>query len=58
MGKPIIVLKSLLMAACAVTIFGVITWQLRRLDTFIPLDLPPWVAVGGLVLRGCLRRGH
>ncbi len=48
MRKLVIALKSLLMAACAVAIFGVITWGLRRLDPFIPLELPAWVAVGGI----------
>jgi protein-S-isoprenylcysteine O-methyltransferase Ste14 len=50
MRNLVIALKSLLMAACAVGILGVVTWQLRRLDPFLPLDLPPWVAVCGLAL--------
>ncbi len=50
MQKLVVVLKSLFMAGCAIGIFGTITWQLRRLDAFIPLDLPPWMAVGGILL--------
>jgi len=50
MRALVALLKTLLMAACAVTLFGVITWQLRRLDSFIPVTLPPWVVVGGTVL--------
>ena len=50
MRKLVIALKSLLMAACAVALFGVITWQLRRLDPFIPIALPDWTAVVGLAL--------
>ena len=30
------------MAACAIVIFGVITWQLRALDEYIPVRLPGW----------------
>ena len=50
MQSLIVLLKTLFMAACAITIFGVITWQLQRLDPFIPVTLPPWMAVGGVVL--------
>jgi protein-S-isoprenylcysteine O-methyltransferase Ste14 len=50
MRSLVVVLKSLLMAACAVSLFGVVTWQLRRLDPLIPVALPPWVAAGGLAL--------
>lgn len=50
MRKLLVVLKSLLMAGCAVGIFGAITWQLPYLDALIPLDLPPWMAVGGVLL--------
>ena len=50
MRALVVTLKSLFMAACAVLIFGVITWQLRRLDAFIPVIMPPWVAVGGIIL--------
>ena len=50
MRKLVITMKSLVMAACAVAIFGVIIWQLRRLDPLIPLDLPPWLAVGGILV--------
>jgi len=50
MRKVVILLKSLFMASCATLIFGVITWQLRRLDSFIPVSLPPWMAVGGIIL--------
>ena len=50
MKKLVVLLKSLFAAACAVTIFGTITWQLRRLDSFIPVTLPPWMVIGGIVL--------
>ncbi len=50
MQKLVVVLKSLLMAGCAAALFGTITWQLRRLDDFIPLALPPWMSVGGILL--------
>ena len=50
MRKLVVVLKSLFMAACAVVIFGLITWQVRRLDPLISVTLPPWMAVGGVIL--------
>lgn len=50
MRKVTIVLKSLFMASCAAIVFGVITWQLRRLDPFVPVSLRPWMAVGGIIL--------
>lgn len=50
MRKVVILLKSLFMASCATLIFGVITWQLQRLDSFVPVSLPPWMAVGGIIL--------
>ncbi|MBX9583553.1 MAG: isoprenylcysteine carboxylmethyltransferase family protein [Gemmataceae bacterium] len=50
MRKLTILLKSLFMAACAVALFGTITWQLRRIDPLVPVTLPPWVSVGGVVL--------
>jgi protein-S-isoprenylcysteine O-methyltransferase Ste14 len=37
------------MAACAIALFGTITWQLRRIDPLLPVSLPPWVSVGGIV---------
>ncbi len=46
----VVILKSLLMAGCAVTLFGVVTWQLRRLDPLVPLELPPWLAVFGVLV--------
>jgi protein-S-isoprenylcysteine O-methyltransferase Ste14 len=46
----VVLFKTLLMAACASTLFGIITWQLRRLDSLIPVTLPPWIAVGGVIL--------
>lgn len=50
MRKVVILLKSLFAASCATLIFGVITWQLRRLDSFFPVSLPSWMAVGGVIL--------
>src|SRR5258706_2263296 len=38
------------MAACAVVIFGAITRQIQRFDPLISVTLPPWMAVGGVVL--------
>ena len=50
MQKLVVLFKTLFMAACAVVIFGAITWQLRRLDPFIPVSLPHWMTVGGILL--------
>jgi protein-S-isoprenylcysteine O-methyltransferase Ste14 len=50
MRHVIVVLKTLFMAACAVVIFGFITRQLRGLDQYVPVSLPSWMAVGGIVL--------
>jgi protein-S-isoprenylcysteine O-methyltransferase Ste14 len=50
MQRLVILLKILFMAACAVAIFGSITRQLQRLDPFIPVTLPPWMPVGGIIL--------
>jgi protein-S-isoprenylcysteine O-methyltransferase Ste14 len=52
MRQLMLLLKTVFMAACAIVIFGVITRQLRRLDQFIPVSLPSWMAVGGGVLLG------
>ena len=52
MRQLTVLLKTLFMAACAIVIFGVITRQLRGLDQFIPVTLPSWMAVGGIVLMG------
>ena len=45
-----IVLKCLVMAGCAVAIFGVVTRELQKLDALIPIALPAWVSVVGLVV--------
>ncbi len=50
MRHLLVVGKTLFSAACAVLIFGFITRHLRALDPFIPLVLPPWVAVAGVIL--------
>ena len=52
MRQLIVVLKTLFMAACAIALFGVTTWQLRGLDRFIPVSLPSWMTVVGIVLMG------
>jgi len=52
MRKLVILLKTLFPAACAVIIFSVITRQIKPLDQFIPVSLPPWMAVGGILLMG------
>lgn len=52
MRHIILLLKTLLGPVCAVIVFGVITWQLKHLDPFIPVSLPAWMAVGGIVLIG------
>lgn len=52
MRSGIVLLKTLFMATCAVIIFGFITRYVRTLDQFIPVQLPSWMAVGGLVLIG------
>src|SRR5579884_2711729 len=46
----VIALKSLLMAACAAALFGVITLQVQRLDPLMPIAVPDWVGVAGLAL--------
>src|SRR6516162_7360979 len=38
------------MAACAAGLIGTITWQLRRIDQLIPVSLPPWASLGGIIL--------
>ena len=38
------------MAACAAALIGTIAWQLRRIDQLIPVSLPPWASVGGIIL--------
>jgi len=48
----IVLLKTLFMAACAIIVFGAITRKLRGLDHFIPVSLPSWTAVAGIVLMG------
>ena len=50
MQRLVVLLKTMFMAACAIAIFGPITWQLRHQDPLIPVTLPPWMAVGGIVL--------
>jgi protein-S-isoprenylcysteine O-methyltransferase Ste14 len=52
MRQVIVLLKTLFMAVCAVVIFGAITRQLRGFDQFIPVTLPSWMAVGGIILMG------
>jgi protein-S-isoprenylcysteine O-methyltransferase Ste14 len=51
--KPVrqlmMILKTLFMAACAIVIFGPITQQLRKLDQFIPVNFPSWIARAGVV---------
>jgi protein-S-isoprenylcysteine O-methyltransferase Ste14 len=44
-----ILLKALFPAVCAVVIFGFTTWELRKLDPYIPFGLPP-LTVAGLAL--------
>jgi protein-S-isoprenylcysteine O-methyltransferase Ste14 len=46
----VLLLKTLFPAICAVVAFGLITWQLRALDRYIPLVLPAWLIVVGIVL--------
>jgi protein-S-isoprenylcysteine O-methyltransferase Ste14 len=50
MRQLIVLLKTLFMAGCAIVIFGAITRQLRGLDRYIPVSLPSWMAVPGIVL--------
>ena len=50
MRQLVVAGKALFMAACAIVIFGYLTRAVRPLDLFIPLTLPPWVPVAGLVL--------
>ncbi|MGA8576316.1 MAG: isoprenylcysteine carboxylmethyltransferase family protein [Candidatus Cybelea sp.] len=49
--KPITLLfKTAFPAACAIVLFGLITWQLRRLDPYIPIAFPAWMVLAGIVL--------
>jgi hypothetical protein len=50
MAKLVVVLKSLLMATCAVAIFGALTWQLRRLDAKRKRDIVSYGPVSHHVL--------
>ncbi len=50
MSKVVVALKSVFMAGSAVVIFGFISSQVRRLDPFIPITLPAWMAIVGIVL--------
>lgn len=50
MQKLMILFKTLFMAACAIVIFGFITEQFRRIDPFMPITLPPWMTLFGIVL--------
>lgn len=50
MRQLVALLKTLFMAGCASTIFGATTRELRNLDRFIPLVLPPWMADTGIFL--------
>jgi protein-S-isoprenylcysteine O-methyltransferase Ste14 len=42
--------KTLFPAACAVAVFGLVTWQFRRFDNYFPIAFPPWMAFVGIVL--------
>lgn len=44
--------KTLFPAACAIALFGLITWQLRALDRYLPVVLPAWFSFVGIVLMG------
>jgi protein-S-isoprenylcysteine O-methyltransferase Ste14 len=46
----VLLLKTLFPAVCAVVVFGLITWQLRALNRYIPLVLPAWSIAVGIVL--------
>lgn len=50
MRQLVVFAKAIFMASCAVLIFGFITRSLRPLDALVPLTLPSWVSVAGLVL--------
>jgi protein-S-isoprenylcysteine O-methyltransferase Ste14 len=50
MQRLVVLIKTLFMAACAILIFGFITWQVLRLDPFLPITLPTWMAVAGIIL--------
>ena len=52
MRQVILLVKTLFPAACAILIFGLITWQLRALDRYIPLALPSWTQLPGILLMG------
>jgi protein-S-isoprenylcysteine O-methyltransferase Ste14 len=46
----VLLLKTLFPAVCAVVTLGLITWQLHAIDRYIPLVLPAWLIVVGIVL--------
>jgi protein-S-isoprenylcysteine O-methyltransferase Ste14 len=43
-----LLLRILFPPFCAIVVFGLITWQLRRLDTYVPFALPPWLTFVGI----------
>jgi protein-S-isoprenylcysteine O-methyltransferase Ste14 len=43
-----LLLRILFPPFCAIVVFGLITWQLRRLDAYIPFTLPAWVTPVGI----------
>lgn len=43
-------IKTLFPAICAIVVFGLITWQLRALDRYVPFVLPSWFTVVGIIL--------
>lgn len=47
-----VVLKTLFPATCAVLLFGLITWKLRGLDSYVRVEIPAWAMFAGAVLVG------
>jgi protein-S-isoprenylcysteine O-methyltransferase Ste14 len=43
-----LLLRILFPPFCAIVVFGLITWQLRRLDAYIPFTLAPWLTYVGV----------
>jgi protein-S-isoprenylcysteine O-methyltransferase Ste14 len=45
-----LLLRMLFPPFCAIVVFGLITWQLRRLDAYAPFTLAPWLTFVGIAL--------
>ncbi len=56
MRKALIILKTLFGVTVAISLFGAATLFISRFDMYLPIVLPRWVSIGGVVLiiAGCI----